>query len=214
MNKAEIRKQIKEQIDAMTEEERKRQSAKVCTNILASKDYTYSTTILAYMPLADEVDITPIIQSALARGKKLFLPRVISGTSSMEFYRYTANTSTEKGDFGITEPIADKAQSFKRFLEHLTIQQYSPAAHSSNFVDIEEHNQPEERILVLIPGRAFTKDGKRIGRGKGFYDIYFSKIPLVFEIKKTGVCFDCQLMADLPTTPDDILMDSIFCPSL
>ena len=214
MTKAEIRKQIKELISAMPEQERKAQSARLCTNILASQDYAYSTTILTYMPLPDEADISPVIQSALARRKKVFLPRVVPGTSNMEFYSYTANTSTEKGDFGITEPIADEAQSFKRFLEHLTIQQYSPAAHSSNFVDIEEHNQPEERILVLVPGRAFTKDGKRIGRGKGFYDIYFSKIPLVFEIKKTGVCFDCQLMADLPTTPDDILMDSIFCPSL
>ena len=210
MNKAEIRKVIKEKIAAMSGTERKAKSAAICKNILTSKDYTLTTTLLAYMPLPDEADITPVIQDALAKGKKVFLPRIVPDTSNMEFYRYNAGTNTQKGAFGITEPAEDESQSFTKFLEHLAIQQYSPAAHSSDFVEIEEHNQPEERILVLVPGRAFTRDGKRIGRGKGFYDIYFSKVPLVFVIKKTGVCFDCQLMTNLPTTPDDILMDDIY----
>ena len=210
MTKAEIRKEIKTRINAMSEAERKIHSLSICNSILTSQDYLLSTTLLAYMPLPDEADVTPVIQDALAKGKKVFLPRITPGTSSMEFYHYDADTNTQKGAFGITEPAADERQSFTKFLEQLALQQYSPAAHSSDFVEIEEHNQPEERILVLVPGRAFTKDGRRLGRGKGFYDIYFSKIPLVFKIKKSGVCFACQILADLPTTPDDIMMDSVF----
>ena len=92
----------------------------------------------------------------------------------------------------------------------MSINEYSPAAHSSNFVDIKEQADSQKHILILVPGRAFTKDGRRLGRGKGFYDTYLSKIPSIFDIKKSGVCFSQQLLPDIPTTPDDIMMDSIY----
>ena len=129
----------------------------------------------------------------------------------MEFYRYEADTQTENGSFGIEEPPADEEKSFTRFIKKMSINEYSPAAHSSNFVEIPEPAQKQEHILVLVPGRAFTKDGKRLGRGKGFYDNYFSNIPQIFDIKKSGVCLPCQLLAELPATPDDVMMDNVFC---
>ena len=80
----------------------------------------------------------------------------------------------------------------------------------TRLVELKEEFPSQEHILVLVPGRAFTKDGKRIGRGKGFYDIYFSQMPQIFDIRKSGVCFSQQIMPDLPTTPDDIMMDIVF----
>ena len=211
MTKDQIRKEIKEKIAALSESELKAQSEALCSKIIESKLYTSCTALLAYMPLKDEADVTPVIQDALSKGKKVFLPRVFPETNQMEFYRYDNTSNTEKGSFGILEPQADKAQSFTKFLEKLSIQQYSPAAHSSEYVDIEPHDLPMEHILILVPGRAFTIDGKRLGRGKGFYDIYLSQIPLIFDIKKSGVCLDCQLLPALPVTPDDIIMDTVYC---
>jgi len=210
MTKQEIRNEIKSRLDALAPETRKMQSEMLCKTILESRLYSSSTTILAYMPLKDEVDVSPVIQKALSQGKKVFIPRIISGTNKMEFYRYDNETQTEAGSFGITEPAADASQSFSRFLEKMAINEYSPAAHSSDYVEIDSHDSPKEHILVLVPGRAFTKNGKRIGRGKGFYDIYFSQVPQIFDIKKSGVCFSQQILPDLPTTPDDIMMDILF----
>ena len=210
MTKQEIRNEIKIRIAALTPEKRKMQSEIICTTILDSKWYSSSTTILAYMPLKDEADISPVILKALSQGKKVFLPRIIEGTNKMEFYRYDKDTQTQTGSFGITEPPADDNKSFSRFLEKMAIDEYSPSAHTSDYVDIAPREASREHILVLVPGRAFTKDGKRIGRGKGFYDIYFSQIPQIFDIRKSGVCFSQQIMPDLPTTPDDIMMDKVF----
>ena len=210
MTKQEIRKEIKNKIKALSPEEMKKESDDLCHIILDSKLYTSCTTLLAYMPLADEADISPVIQKALSQGKKVFLPRVFPDTNQMEFYRYDKDTQTENGSFGIAEPPADKSLSFTRFLEKMSINEYSPAAGSSNYVNIAPSESPVEHILILVPGRAFTKDGKRLGRGKGFYDIYLSKMPLIFDIKKSGVCLPCQLLAELPTTPDDVLMDNVF----
>ena len=162
------------------------------------------------MPLADEADITPVIQRALSQKKKVFLPRIFPETNKMEFYRYDTSTEITQGSFGINEPAAKEELSFTQFLRKMSINEYSPAAHSSNFVDITPHDNPTEHILILVPGRAFTKDGKRLGRGKGFYDIYLSQLPQIFDIKKSGVCFSQQILPDLPTTPDDIMMDFLF----
>ncbi len=209
MTKAEIRKQIKETLN-LVKTGLPSQSRKICNTILGSSRYTSCTTLLAYMPLADEVDVLPVISDALKKGKKVFLPRVFPDTSKMEFYRYEEGTETAAGSFGIQEPEADEAKSFSRFLERMSINEYSPAAHSSNYVDIPEPSQSAEHILILVPGRAFTKSGSRIGRGKGFYDIYLAGLPQIFDIKKSGVCFSEQLLPELPTTPDDVLMDNVF----
>ena len=212
MTKSEIRKEIKTRISSLTKNEFKTQSDLICKTILESRFYTSCTTLLAYMPLADEVDITPVIETALKSGKKVFLPHVFPDTNKMEFYSYDADTETKAGAFGITEPAINEAKSFSSLIKKMSIDEYSPAPHSSNYVDIEEPSQTQMHILILVPGRAFTKDGKRIGRGKGFYDIYLSNLPNIFDIKKSGVCFSQQLMANLPTTPDDVIMDRIYCP--
>ena len=210
MTKDELRKEIKTCISALSLAERKNQSDTLCSTILKSKDYTTCTTLLAYMPLADEADVTMVIQSALKQKKKVFLPRIIPETNRMEFYRYESDTKTEQGSYGISEPPANEELSFTSFLKKMSINEYSPAAHSSDYVEIAPHETPAEHILILVPGRAFTQDGKRLGRGKGFYDLYLSQLPQIFDIKKSGVCLPCQLLTELPTTPDDIIMDNIF----
>ena len=210
MTKQDLRNQIKDILKQIGNNAIRKESEKICRTILESNFFTSCTTLLAYMPLSDEVDITPVIQTALSQKKKIFLPRIISGTKHMEFYSIDSDTQTQSGSFGISEPPAEDSKSFSRFLEKMAINEYSPAAHSSDYVEIESHESPREHILVLVPGRAFTKDGKRLGRGKGFYDIYLSQLPQIFDIKKSGVCFSQQILPDLPTTPDDIMMDFLF----
>ena len=211
MNKSELRKQIKETLSSpVIKDTLASQSREICSQIISSRLYTSCTTLLAYMPLKDEVDIRPVIEAALKSGKKVFLPRVWPESNRMEFYQYDEKTLTKTGSFGILEPEPNEEKSFSELLKKMSINEYSPAAHSSNFVDIEEQEDSQKHILILVPGRAFTKDGRRLGRGKGFYDTYLSKIPSIFDIKKSGVCFSQQLLPDLPTTPDDIMMDNIF----
>jgi len=200
MTKAEIRKEIKARIAALPASEHQAQSAALCKKIISSDDYTSCRVLLAYMPLHDEADITPLISHALKHNKEVYLPRITPDTNQMEFYRYEALDQTAPGSFGITEPLADETRNFLRLADSAAA---APAARSPD----------SKKILMLVPGRAFTKDGRRLGRGKGFYDIYFSRLaacPFYADIKKSGVCLACQLVADLPVTPDDVVMDNVF----
>lgn len=59
--------------------------------------------------------------------------------------------------------------------------------------------------LVLVPGVAFDLSGRRMGRGKGFYD----RLLVNTNIYKIGICFDFQLVERVPTDENDILMNKV-----
>ncbi|MCX7342562.1 MAG: 5-formyltetrahydrofolate cyclo-ligase [Proteobacteria bacterium] len=59
--------------------------------------------------------------------------------------------------------------------------------------------------LIIIPGLAFTKEGVRLGRGKGYYDRYLNSDPC-FTI---GLAFSWQLLPQIPTNHHDVLIDKI-----
>lgn len=77
-----------------------------------------------------------------------------------------------------------------------------------DFNILEPQNKPYNGSydLIIVPGVAFDKDGNRIGRGKGYYDRFLSKH---MDIKRIGICFDFQLIEEVPTEDNDIRMHEI-----
>ena len=62
--------------------------------------------------------------------------------------------------------------------------------------------------LLIVPGLAFTRNGKRLGRGKGHYDRYLSQHPA----RTVSLAFSWTLLDDLPTESHDVLIDKvIYC---
>ena len=59
--------------------------------------------------------------------------------------------------------------------------------------------------LAIIPGRAFTLRGKRMGRGGGWYDRILPKV----KGQLWGVAFGCQIKKDIPTDPWDVTMNKV-----
>jgi len=79
---------------------------------------------------------------------------------------------------------------------------------------IREHRLAEARVVppgeigvILVPGLAFTKQGRRLGRGGGFYDRYLTALPAA--VRKIGVCFAMQLVESLPIEAHDQQMDVV-----
>ncbi|MEQ1849719.1 MAG: 5-formyltetrahydrofolate cyclo-ligase [Candidatus Peribacteraceae bacterium] len=64
--------------------------------------------------------------------------------------------------------------------------------------------------LVLVPGRAFTPRGERMGRGNGGYDRWLSEQRKRNEKTRTlGICFDCQLVQEMPVEKHDEKVDAV-----
>ncbi len=63
--------------------------------------------------------------------------------------------------------------------------------------------------LMIIPGIAFDSNRNRMGRGRGFYD----RLLQTCSCMKIGVCFDFQLINNVPVEPFDIPMNKIISTS-
>ncbi len=70
--------------------------------------------------------------------------------------------------------------------------------------------EPSEIDLMILPGVAFCRDGRRLGRGKGFYDRYLAHDS--FRAFTIGVGFAHQLTYDIPCEPHDRVLDMIITP--
>ncbi len=77
-----------------------------------------------------------------------------------------------------------------------------------DFNILEPQNEPYtgDFDLIIVPGVAFDRQGNRIGRGKGYYDRFLSQH---LSVKRIGLCFDFQLVAEVPAEPFDIRMDEV-----
>ncbi len=193
MDKQEIRKEIKA-LCSQNAGLLAQKSMEICKKILTSLQYNAATTLFAYMALPDEVDLSPVIQDALANGKNVAVPKIISQTENIIQFFYLDKTKnlteqTATGTYNILEPD----ESLPATLD------------------------PAQKTLILVPGRAFTKEGDRLGRGKGYYDRFLGDVLLNGNRKDieayvilAGVCFDFQIKKSLPLDDRDIKMDFIF----
>ena len=64
---------------------------------------------------------------------------------------------------------------------------------------------PSEIELVVVPAVAYDRKGRRLGRGKGFYDRFLKST----RATKVGVGYEFQLFDELPTEPHDVGMDMV-----
>ena len=105
MDKITLRKQIREKKRAMTPEEITAASEKLTANFLATDLYRQAKTIYGYLPYNQEVRTVPILEQALADGKRVAVPKVYG--DEMKFIYLPDLTQVAKGYSGIPEPVAD-----------------------------------------------------------------------------------------------------------
>lgn len=95
----------------------------------------------------------------------------------MRFIYLPDLSRVEKGYAGIPEPIDD-----------------GPVARDPN-------------ALVLMPGLAFDRQGRRIGYGGGFYDRFLAEEP---NHPTVALCYDFQIFSEIETDDYDIPVDCVF----
>ena len=63
-----------------------------------------------------------------------------------------------------------------------------------------------EKTLCIVPGYAFTPDGKRLGKGGGYYDRFLAAHP---GLRTIGLSYAQLLQAELPCEIHDIGVDAV-----
>jgi len=118
------------------------------SNVVRLRQYAKCHTVLIYVSISGEIDTEGIIRRCLADGKRVAVPRCVTGTREMVFHYITDLGQLSPGAFGVPEPSEDMPR-----------------------VDPREG----EGMLMLLPALTADHFGYRLGYGKGYYDRYMSK---------------------------------------
>ena len=145
----------------MSVEERENLSEKIVQKFLSSELYKNSSVIMAYMSMADEIQLREFFADAFDKKKILAIPLIVERGIIQPVILKNFD-SLEVGDFGI-----------------LTVKK-----NSRKFLDIEKID------CIIVPGVAFDIRGYRLGLGGGYYDRFLKKtsakkIALAFDFQLT-----------------------------
>lgn len=179
-DKSALRVRIRELVRAIPADERRTLSQTLCGMMRQQTPWQCSTRILFYSALPDEPDITPLLEEAWAERKIAALPRFDLPTNSYAACIVSNRAELLPGRFGVLEPGAG--------------------------CPVIPLNQLD---LALVPGVAYDSTGRRLGRGKGFYDRLLAGV----RGHKCGVAFDAQIIAAVPEEPHDMRVNSILTPT-
>jgi 5-formyltetrahydrofolate cyclo-ligase len=103
-----------------------------------------------------------------------------------------------------TEP--DTSGWFRWCRDH-SIPVYGPEVDGVELRVMPGDVDPAELDVVVVPGLAFTPDGRRLGQGGGHYDRFLTRLRP--DCVTIGACFAEQLVDDLPTEPHDTTVEHV-----
>lgn len=106
MDKKELRRKIREKKRAMTPEEIQSASQKLKELFLVTEQYRGAKTVYGYLPYNQEVRTVPILEQALADGKRVAVPKIFG--DEMKFIYLTDLNRVAASNLGIPEPVADE----------------------------------------------------------------------------------------------------------
>ncbi len=180
-SKAAMRQQVRGVLARMPPALQAQCSAKARELLQRQALWNEARSVLFFAPLPGEVDVWPLLAEALAARKQTALPRF---DRERRCYTICAvrnlDSDIGRGRFGIREP----------------------APHCSTF--------PRNRLdLLLVPGIAFDLQGRRLGRGKGYYD----RLLAALSGERCGVGFDEQVFDEIPLASHDQAVNWILTPT-
>ena len=170
-----LRKKALRVRNAISKIDQKKYSEKILKLLLSMPVLQSSSSIHTYVSKDSEVMTHQLIYTLLERNINVICPR-IQKHNELGHSTISSFNDFKKNKLGILEP-KEELPSF-----------------SINDLDV-----------IIVPGMAFTRTGKRIGYGGGFYDRFLIKTNAI----SIGLAFDKQVINKLPHNKDDSILDYI-----
>ncbi|MBN2704220.1 MAG: 5-formyltetrahydrofolate cyclo-ligase [Pontiellaceae bacterium] len=177
--KRKIRKDIADQRITHSPEQLRCAGNMIAEMVSGLPAFHNAKTIALYMAIGGEVQLDSLFSKCWDLGKRTCIPAFNAQTKLYQMAEITAETVFKTGKYGIKEP---------------------ENAHCISMHEID---------LILVPGVAFSTDGKRLGRGGGYYD----RLLAGYQGTTVGVALDEQIVADIPCEAHDLPVDYVITPS-
>ena len=175
MTKSDIRNLMRTRRREVDPEEREEASAAICDAVWARADVQAAVAakrpFAVYLANDDEIDLAPFVERLWAADVTVAVPYWHAESGTYRLAIYTNASTLIEGFHGIMEP----AETY----------------------DIA----PCDIGVWIVPGLAFTRDGRRIGYGGGWYDRYLAAAAP--DAVALAVAYPFQILDDIPTDPND-----------
>ena len=177
---------------AMSPEDRAAASAAIHKRLFELPAFVDAEGVHCYIALDEEVSTEAIFEACRQRGKRTYVPYQIPNEARLGWCAWSPGEPLIRGPFGISEPALNARVS------------------------------PEPGLvdLVIVPGAAFDREGRRLGHGKGYYDRFLAELASFTRYQGlnrrgknrvvfVGLAFHCQLVAEVPCGPRDIKLHGL-----
>lgn len=179
-NKRIIRQKCRILRDSFGEMHIKKMSEYACNLLMQTPEFLTADIILLYFPIKNEISPLPIFDVAQKMGKEIALPVCNIENNTLSFHIINSLDEAIPSHFGICEP--KKANKEPILTEH---------------------------SLALVPALAFSRNGHRLGYGKGFYD----KFLVNFKGISAGFSYSELVLEELPHESHDIPLKMLITES-
>lgn len=146
--------------------------------VICAKLARYAGGLVAvYLAAPDEIDLRAYIERLLRLGCKVVAPCWNGETYELSVLRGLDVPHVRGGPMGILEPVD------------------------------AEIVPPKDVNVWIVPGLAFTRDGRRLGYGGGWYDRLLADASA--DATKLGVAYSFQVVEALPAEPHDVVLSAV-----
>ena len=178
--KSELRQRVAHSLAGIEPLQKMAASKEACVLLERQPAWRRAKSVLIYAPIAGELDIWPLLATALLSRKLVALPKYLAATRNYAAFEIKhPEADIELGKFGIREP-------------------------GQSCIEVKLNDLD----LVLVPGLAFDLHGRRLGRGKGYYDRFLKAV----RGTTCGVAFEEQIVREVPVEPHDVHLNCILTP--
>jgi 5-formyltetrahydrofolate cyclo-ligase len=187
--KQELRAKFRSELKKLPPDRFRIEGKRAAEQIRAFSPWQNARQVLIFLSLPDEIDTAPLLDLAFTQGKEVFAPKICA--DSLDFYQISSPKSLgtfdplKTGPYGIREPDS----SAPKF-----------AANSAG--------NSGASALIITPGLAFDRQGRRLGRGRGYYDRFFASLDRA-AYYALGLCLESQLLPEVPADNLDKSVDAI-----
>ena len=177
MQKRAMRELMRSGLNAASPDTRRAWSDAIGTALSASDVWRGARSVLVYLGDREEPDLDAVIRDALARGVRVGAPRMDWDAGTMSCTELASLEGVEVRRHGIREPVGGPEIGLERL------------------------------DLALVPGLAFDRAGRRLGRGAGFYDRFLGGLGT--GATRIGVGFGLQVVPSVPRETHDLGVDAL-----
>lgn len=180
MTKNELRQKYRALRDRFGEEFINKASNLASSNLQKTEEFKNADIVLLYHPTKNEISPLPLLDICLKMGKTVAFPVCQKESTTLIFKKVTSLDMLSPSNFGIFEPNEEC-----------------------------EIIIPTEKTICITPALLFSKDGHRLGYGKGYYDRFLKD----FNGISVGFTYSECVLDFIPNETHDIPLDMIITES-